>query len=121
SRDKNPSAQITRRDGETGRRGDGGTGGREDRETGRRGEKSPCLPVSPSPRLPISPSPRLLVSLSPTLPLSDRRRQLGFASGVIVNVIGDHPAPVRNAFVSGEVVHVHHVRPSVTFDDVEAI
>src|SRR5262249_14466623 len=115
SRDKNPSAQITRREGETGKRGEWRKGGRGD--GGRRlGENSPCPPV------PLSPC--LLVSLSPCLTLFllfNRRRQRGFASGVIVNVIGDHPGRVRNAFVSGEVVHVHHVRPAVAFDDVEAV
>src|SRR5262245_54611344 len=109
SRDKKPSAQITKREGET--RGEG--------ERGRPGEFSPGF--SPSPCLPVSLSPCFLVSLSPTLLLSNRRSQRDFAFGVIVNVIGYHSRRVRNPFVAGEVIHVHDVRPAVALDNVQAV
>src|SRR5262249_41823448 len=62
SRDKNPSAQITRREGETEGRRDKGTRGGGDKETG--GEGAPCFlgSLSPCPPLPLSPC--LSVSLS---------------------------------------------------------
>src|SRR5262245_66339254 len=110
SREKKPSAQITRREGETERRRDGGT------ERGRDGGTetiSISLSVSPSLRLSVSPS--LIPSVSHS---SNRRRQRDLASDVIVNVIGDHPGRVRHAFVAGEIVDVHHVSRALALEDV---
>src|SRR5262245_54516988 len=124
SRDKKPSAQITRSDGETERRSDGATERRGDGAT----ETMPislsvspslCLSVSLSSRRPVAPSPRLF--FPPSLITSNRRRQRDLAPGVIVNVIGDHYRRVRNAFVAGEVVNIHYVWSAVAFDDVEAV
>jgi hypothetical protein len=71
---------------------------------------------------PLSLCPSISLSLYPSVfHSSNRRRKRDFASGVIVNVISDHPGGVRHAFIAGEVIHVHHIRPAVAFDDIEAV
>src|SRR5262245_11121352 len=118
SRDRNPSAQITKRERER-----EGAGERERIPGAVSFSLSSAITLSLSRSLALSLSRSLALSLSRSLALSlsSRRRQRDFAFGVIVNVISDHPGRVRYALIAGEVVNVHHVRPAVAFDDVQAV